>query len=795
MLRRTTIFILCVLLAISANTQNKKKLDSLELLLKKAKADTTKVLLLNEISKTIGNTDVKQAISFANNALELSEKSNYNYGKASSKIRLANLYIAAGNYDTAYQYINEVKIIISQSKNKKGLVQCNILEAKVADYRGQYEKATEIYKTTIKQSKTIGDFKGLADAHQYLGIIYEQKGVYDSALLHYRIAEKLYSKQNNSFELGKIYNNLGITYYYLGDYLRSLEYYQRSLKISEHSHNIPIIAYCYNNIGIIHELLGNDEKALFNYKKALELHKTVENKTGIAGCYNNIADIHKNLKNYDSAYHFYILALNIFKTKEDKRNIAFSYNIIADFLNDRNKLEQAEEYYLKSQEICEEIKDQSGRAWVNAGLGKVYLKRNNYIKAIEESKAAYHFASRAGELNLIKKSSEVLYQSYAKTNNYKPAFHYLEIFKKFSDSLFNEKNIQNVAEKEYQFKYEKEKQQQQIEQQQQKIKHQKEIHTQKLVRNSIILVLIFVLILSFILYRNYRRKRKDNELLHMQKAEIIEKNEELNQLNHEISAQKDEILKIHTNVTDSIKYAKKIQTALLPQTETLDHILEDYFIMYKPLEIVSGDFFWARKLDNIIHLAVADCTGHGVPGAFMSVLGIAYLNEITRIKSTKKANEILDELRDEIKQSLGQKGVEFETNDGMDISFCSINTNNLQAQFSGAYNHLYLLRDKEIQVYKGDRQPIAIYDAEKPFTNHSIQLQKGDTLYMFTDGYIDQFGGEKGRKFLIKNFRKLLIEIGHLPIKKQEKILTETLRNWKQGYPQVDDILVVGIKI
>lgn len=795
MLQRVVIVIIISIQAVLAYSQDLKKIDSLRNLLKKEIRDTSKVKLLNDLSYEFGVSDIPQSLKYSSEALLLSKKVMYEKGIAQSSLILGNIFMEQGSLSKAKKYIDTALNFYQKLGNVKGYIHSIVLKGKMSDYNGEYEKSILYYKEALDSSFKYSYIKGQADALMYLGVIMEQTGSFDSALLYYNNAKEHYESIGDLKDVSRVNNNIGIAYYYLGDLMRAIEYYQQSLKITEELNLISETAYCYNNIGIIHEQMRNYDKALTNYKKALELHTKIMNEKGIAGCYNNIADVHILRNEYDSVLLFYNLALDKFKLLNDKRNIAFSYNIIADFLKESGKTGEAKMYYNKAEELCEEIGDFSGLAWINGGLGEVYLEENSIKQAIEYSRKAFDFAESKGELDLMKTTARTLQIAYAQSGNYFRAYNYQSIYKELSDSLFNENNIHEIAEKEYLFKYEKEKQLQEIEKQKRELKYAKEIHSQKLFRNTTILVLLFVIVIASVIYRNYRRKRNDNKILLQQKAEILEKNEELLQLNHEINAQKDEILKIHTNVTDSIKYAKKIQTALLPQEGVLKEILNEYFIIYEPLEIVSGDFFWCRKLDNILHFAVADCTGHGVPGAFMSVLGIAYLNEIMRSQTNICAGEILEGLREEIKQSLGQKGVEFETNDGMDIALCNIETHSLKACFSGAYNDLFLIRNGELKILKGDKQPIAIYDNEKPFTNYEIQLEKGDVVYMFTDGYVDQFGGELGRKFLIKNFRKLLTSIAHLSMEEQRIVLKDTLLNWKKGYPQVDDILVVGIKI
>ena len=248
-------------------------------------------------------------------------------------------------------------------------------------------------------------------------------------------------------------------------------------------------------------------------------------------------------------------------------------------------------------------------------------------------------------------------------------------------------------------------------------------------------------------------------------------------------------------ITDSIVYAERIQRALLPPKEQLDEILNEYFILLKPLHIVSGDFYWIKEINQYIIIAAADCTGHGVPGAFMSMLGISFLNEIVSKEGITQANHILNELRQYVKTSLKQTGKEDDAKDGMDMALYAINKDTLKLQFAGAYNPLFIIRDNELIALKPDRQPIAIHVKEKDFTNTVFQLQTNDVLYSFSDGFIDQFGGEKGKKFMIKNFKKLLLDIHKKSFKEQKEILNNELINWSGNYDQLDDILVIGIKI
>jgi serine phosphatase RsbU (regulator of sigma subunit) len=266
--------------------------------------------------------------------------------------------------------------------------------------------------------------------------------------------------------------------------------------------------------------------------------------------------------------------------------------------------------------------------------------------------------------------------------------------------------------------------------------------------------------------------------------------------NEELKAQRDEIVNKSQEINDSIQYAKRIQTATLPRVMIDNSIISEHFILFKPRDIVSGDFYWYHNFEDFVIIAAVDCTGHGVPGAFMSMIGITFLKEIVIEKKVFDAGEILDKMRKSVINALGQEENLKGTSDGMDMSLCVIEKNTRKIQFAGAFNPMIFIRDGELHEFKADRMPVGIHNKMKEhFTTHNAQLESGDAVYLFSDGYADQFGGIKNRKFLTKNFRSLLIEINKLPMKEQKEILSETLKNWQGKTPQVDDILVIGLKI
>ncbi|MEN8122661.1 MAG: SpoIIE family protein phosphatase [Bacteroidota bacterium] len=293
------------------------------------------------------------------------------------------------------------------------------------------------------------------------------------------------------------------------------------------------------------------------------------------------------------------------------------------------------------------------------------------------------------------------------------------------------------------------------------------------------------------------RELKDAlEKIRLQKAEIEKTNIELEKQKNIAEEQHTKIAHQNKEITDSIQYARRIQHATLPKSEISKAIIDDHFILFMPRDIVSGDFYWYHEFDECVVITAVDCTGHGIPGAFMSMIGITFLNEIVVEKGIHDAGKILDELRKKVIHALGQKRIAGSTSDGMDMALCVIEKSTKKMKYAGAFNPLICIRNEELIEIKGSRMPIGIYGRmSENFETHSLQLENNDSIYLFSDGYTDQFGGSKGRKFLSKNFRHLLQKISNLPMEEQKQVLRITLKDWQGEMSQVDDILIIGFKV
>ncbi|MCF8381404.1 MAG: YfiR/HmsC family protein [Bacteroidales bacterium] len=321
----------------------------------------------------------------------------------------------------------------------------------------------------------------------------------------------------------------------------------------------------------------------------------------------------------------------------------------------------------------------------------------------------------------------------------------------------------------------------------------KEIEKQKLITYFVSVFLLLMIGMVYVVYVNYRNKKKANIALEEKNALITRQKEEIKQQRDVAEMQRDQIAYQKKHITDSIEYAKRIQAAILPSLELFSDKL-DHFVLYKPRDIVSGDFYWVNEMDNRLIIIAADCTGHGVPGAFMSMLGVSLLNEIVNNKGLYHPDEILNALREDIISSLKQVEGGSDVKDGMDMTVCTLDYKTDTLEFAGANNPLILFQDGELIQVKADKMPVAVHDRMDKFSLHKLKIKKGDTFYTFSDGFVDQFGGPQQKKYLSKNFRELLSGIQDKSMLEQGKLIDAEFENWRTELEQVDDVTIIGVR-
>lgn len=320
------------------------------------------------------------------------------------------------------------------------------------------------------------------------------------------------------------------------------------------------------------------------------------------------------------------------------------------------------------------------------------------------------------------------------------------------------------------------------------------IEKQKMLIWFFVLALILVSGLGYFIYRGYRIKKESNIQLEAKNRQILHQKDEIQQQKEIAESQRDQIAYQKQHITDSIHYALRIQTALLPSLELFSEKV-DHFVLYKPRDIVSGDFYWVAEIGPRIMIISADCTGHGVPGAFMSMLGVSFLNEIILNKGIIQPDQVINHLREDIIHALKQKDSESEIKDGMDICVCLLDPEKRSLQFAGAFCPLWILSKGELTEIKGDKMPVAIHETMKPFTNHWIDLKQGDTFYIFSDGFVDQFGGPNQKKYLSKNFKVTLRDLQAKTMYDQGAELDRIFEEWRKDVEQIDDVTVIGVRV
>ncbi|OFX61465.1 MAG: hypothetical protein A2046_00095 [Bacteroidetes bacterium GWA2_30_7] len=755
-----------------------------------------------------------------------------------------------------------------------------------------YQKALQLAEKNLKlqTSNLKPSFLSLqATTLRYIGIVLTNKGDYDKALEYDNKSLKLvlyYSNgsKENKKTIATSYNNIGAIHMYKGDYDKALEFYFNCLKIQEEISDKNGMSGTLNNIGLIYGNKNAYNKALEFYFKSLKIREELRDKPGLADSYHNIGLIHVNKVDYDTALEFYFKSLKLKEELRDKNGLATSYNNIGivymykgqAHTNHSQKealYKMAQEYYFKSLKIYEELGDKNGIATSYLCIGNLYLTQGKPEEASKQLLHSLNISKEIGARELMYNTYFSLAQCDSAMSNFRGAFEYHKLYTQVHDWVFSKESDEKIIK--MTTKYEAEKRELTI----QKLEKEKLLQTETIARKdaeskkqrillfSFLAGFIIILIFSVFLYRLFVQKKMANIVLEQQKEEISAQRDEIETQRDLVTEQKEHIEEIHKEVTDSINYAKRIQEAMLPDlastTRGLTPLLvpddiesttdmesttmgfiplltPETFILFRPKDVVSGDFYWSSRVNDYLIYAVADCTGHGVPGAFMSMLGISFLNEIVRKKEVTQASYVLDQLRVSIIDALKQTGESGTQKDGMDISLVVIKnqelspkfqiqseendeqlnnrtielrtTNNEQqttnifnAQWAGANNPLWLIRSSKemppfekvasLEEMKPDKMPIAIYERMDDFTNHEIQLNSGDTIYLMSDGYEDQFGGPKGKKFLSKNLKKLLIANCKLSMEGQKNILEKTLIEWVGEGEQIDDITILGIKI
>lgn len=572
----------------------------------------------------------------------------------------------------------------------------------------------------------------LAGAISNYGYLSDQKGDLVTALLQYQKALSIYSEINNKTGMATSYNNLGVLYGVIGDTAKALEYHKESLSLKRELQDYSGQAMSLNNIGTLYEYSRKPFEALKYYEEAEELCTQIGDKRGLALVSENIGDIY---------------------FKEDI-------------------LGKAMQYYQQGYSLWESIGANEGVANGCNNIAKIYLARGDLKNAEEFGLRSYDLSMKLGYPMEIKNATGTLSQIYKAKGMYKEAYEMLSAFSDMAHILYNDEIQDEVVKKGIVYEYDQIALKDSLENAKLQEIKDAELKEQKAQNFALYIGLSFMSISLIVGLWGYFQKRKDNKLIRQQKMIVESKNKE---------------------ITDSITYARRIQQAILPSSDFLNLHLKDGFVLYKPKDVVSGDFYWMEPVDEFVIFAVADCTGHGVPGAMVSVVCHNALNRSVLEYGLRKPSEILDKTRELVIRTFEKNNEEVK--DGMDIAICTMKKDRSVIEFAGANNSLYTVKDHVVNEIKGDKQPIGIHMNQKPFTNHQLELEKGTMIYLSSDGLPDQFGGSQGKKFKYKQLKELFASSFMKQPSEQKELIEQSFISWKGNLEQVDDVCILGIRL
>ena len=582
----------------------------------------------------------------------------------------------------------------------------------------------------------------------------EYRSNYAAALKYDLLAANLFTRNKNKQGLAKCYVSMGVIYWYQGMYTQAQDYFKKNIALSNELGDFEGMATSFGNLAIIYDELGRLDSSLHYYNKALDLYLKVGNRSQLGSCYDNMS--------------------LIFLQKKD--------------------FEKAIEYHSKGFEIRKQIADTMGIMASMENLGTIYIKQKKPDAAIEISNQVLAIARRFNAREDVKYALINLKDAYEMKNDIHKAYMIQEELMSLKDSLRNLENMNHIAELEARFKNkEQEAELGEIKLQQKLVEQENESNHRR--KNFWIIILVIsgvsFLLISSLVFRRYKEKQRVAD-------ELEKKNEAIKSQKHIIDTAYAELAEINKDITDSIRYAKRIQEAIFPDNEKVKNNLPESFVLFLPKDIVSGDFYWVEKSGDSVYFALVDCTGHGVPGAFMSIVGENLLNKALFEFKLNSPAAILNQINSGLAETLKQNNDFNSVNDGMEVSLIKWDKKKNEIIFAGANHVIYQVTDGNLIIHKGDKFPIeasSFSQQQRQFNDVKIPFKKGDMFYFSSDGYSDQFGGSKGKKFKKQQLAEQFLKVSELNLEQQKNELLNTFNNWKGNLEQLDDVLVIGLRM
>jgi len=661
-------------------------------------------------------------------------------------------------------------------------------KAKALGALSENKESLNILNKVVKRCLKI-DRYNLGAAYYFIGTIYSDLGNYKTSSVYIMKSIPVRREVNDQLGLAASYAFMGLCYAGLDRYGQAIEIIHRSIRIRETLNDKRGLANSYLSMYKVYYELGEIKRALNSEYKSLKICTELKDLQCVSGRYTNLGQLHQKLGQYDKALYFHKKALTLSKKLNIKNRIALVYENLARLYVVKNQLPSAQFHLDSSLVLRNEIGDEEGVISLNVLLAQIRLKSGQINDGRIQASKALVKAQNLGIRSVERDAHQVLSEIEVGSRNFAEALYHFKKYTHLKDSLFSIDQSKQLVRQELKLNYEKKAlRDKQI---QDRIKEQarKESDEQKrmITQSAIALIVLSALLLFGLLqYRSKVQSQKKLELL----------NDELRNTNIELGESKQVIEVQHREITDSLNYAQQIQRAILPKTEDLRSIFPESFVLYYPKEAIGGDFYWVTQLENKKIVVVADGTGHGVPGGFLTMLGVAMLNELVIEQKICSPAELLNQMRSKVITSLKQSISEGEHKDGFDMSICVIDQENRQLTYDLANQSILLQKEEELLILKGNRFPVGLYGEEmQPFHEYTLELGEGNYLYLMTDGFSDQFGGENGKKYKSKNLQNFISNLKFQKAAEQSESLKTEFYNWKGSFAQTDDVTLFGIKV
>ncbi|MES2591447.1 MAG: tetratricopeptide repeat protein [Bacteroidota bacterium] len=743
--------------------------------------------------------------------------------KVNHLISLSNIFNHFERHDTALQCSNLALQLAQQLNFKKGIAESYRSLATVQNYLNNTSEALSSHLKAKKIFEEINDKKQISSSYLAIGNIYLDQGDVLQSLKNMFAALKISLDIKDKKLTSSLYTNISAVYVSQDNYPEALNYIFKALKLKEELGDQKGMATMYSNAGAIYSSQKNDSAALKNYMLSLEIRKKTGDRKGLATSYNNIGLIYYEQGNYSEALKKFFIAIE-YGVGFNELIVAEASNNIGSIYIQQNNYAEGQKFISQALSIYKKRDYKYGIATCLVTLGRAHIKMNNLKSAKNYLNQALLFSREIGSKYYIQSSYNGLATIDSIQHDWKAAYEHHKLFVIYRDSINNEESDKKITEITLTNRFEKQQDKLKAENEKQQAIAAEKTRKQKTVSWSIAGGLLLVLVFSGFILRSLRITRKQKSVIELQKNEVSKQKEIADsqriiaeELREIAVKQKHIVEEKQKEIVDSITYAKRIQTALLTSDSYIkEHLPAEHFILFKPKDIVSGDFYWALSIPflpgwdmgtnkvklptdhtrhNTFYLATADCTGHGVPGAFMSMLNISYLNENVIERGIRLPHDILNAQRTEIINALNPEGSTEVSKDGMDCILCVYDFDKMLLHFAAANNPLWLVRNNELIEYKADKMPVGKYSENTTsFALQTIELQKGDTVYTTTDGFADQFG-VNGKKLMKKKFKEELLKIHLQPMAEQKQHLDSFFEAWRGNTEQVDDVCVIGVRI